>query len=75
MPKKLRVTKLIDNQHAKMSERLLISARQYFYHIFRSLWNEISSNNSVLVVYEILTLFVNILSPDNKHYLSVKASV
>ena len=31
--------------------------------------------NSVLVVSEILRLFVNILTPDEKYSLSVKASV
>ena len=75
MPKKPRVRTLMGTQHVKMSERLLKSARQYFYHIFWSLWTKISSKNSVLVVYEILTLFVNILAPDDKHNLSVKASV
>ena len=46
-----------------------------FYHIFLSLWKKISPNNSVLVVCEILRLFVNILTPDDKYFLSVKASV
>ena len=36
---------------------------------------KVGSKNSVLVVYEILTLFVNILSPAEKYSLSVKASV
>ena len=34
-----------------------------------------SSKTSVLVVSEILRLFVNILTPDDKYSLSVKASV
>ena len=54
----------MDSQHVKESERLLKSARQYFCHIFWSLRNEISSENSVLVVSDILRLFVNILTPD-----------
>ena len=36
---------------------------------------KISSKNSFLVVSEILRLFVNILTPDEKYSLSVKASV
>ena len=34
-----------------------------------------SSKNSLLVVSEILRLFVNILTPDEKYSLSVEASV
>ena len=34
-----------------------------------------SSKKFVLEVYEILRLFVNILTPDDKYSLSVKASV
>ena len=75
MLKKAPVTTLMDSQHVKGSERLLNSARQYFCHIFWSLWNEMSSNNSVLLVFKILRLFVNILTPDDKYSLSVKASV
>ena len=62
MPKKPRVRTLMDSQHVKGSERLLKSARQYFCDIFLSLWNEMSSKSSVLVVSEILRLFVNILT-------------
>ena len=75
MPKKPRVRTLMDSQHVKGSETLHESARQYFCHIFWSLWKKISSKNSVLVVSEILRLFVNILTPDEKYSLSVKASV
>ena len=75
MPKKLRVRTLMDSQHVKRYERLLKSARQYFCHTFWSLWNEISWENSFLVVAEILRLFFNILTPDEKYCLSVKASV
>ena len=63
------------NQYVKMSETLLKSARQYLWSLFGSLWQEISSKNFVLVVSEILRLFVNILKPDEKYSLSVKASV
>ena len=75
MPKKIPVRNLMDSQHVKVSERLLKSARQYFCHIFWSLWKNMSSKNSLLVVSEILRLFVNILTPDDKYSLSVKASL
>ena len=75
MPKKPSVRTLIDSQHIKGSERLLKSARQYFCHIFWSLQKEISCKNSVLIVSKILRMFVNILTPDEKYRLSVKASV
>ena len=75
MPKKPRVRTLKESQHVKDSEKLLKSARQNFCHIFWSLWKEISSKNSVLVVSTILTLFVNILTTDDKYSLFVKASV
>ena len=78
MPKKPRIRTLIDCQHVKGfkgSESLLKSARWYFCYIFLSLWKEISSRNCVLVVSEILRLFVNIFTPYDKYYLSVKATV
>ena len=75
MPKKLRIRTLMDTQHLKGSETLQKSARQYFYHIFWSLWKKISSKISVLVVSVLLRLFVQILTPDDKYSLTVKASV
>ena len=75
MPKKPRIRPLMDSQHVKGTETQHKSARQYFCHIFLSLWKKISSKNSVLVVPEILTLFVNLLTPDDKYSLSVKARV
>ena len=73
MPKKPLVRTFMYSQHIKVSSRPFKSARQYFCHISWSLWKRISSNDSVLVVSEILRLFVNILTPDDKYSLSVKA--
>ena len=75
MPEKPSVRTLMVSQHVKVKEGLLKSAQQYFCHIFWSLLKEISSTISVLVVCEILRLFVNILAPDNKYALPVKASL
>ena len=75
MDKKPRVRTLMDSQHVKGSETLHKSARKYFSHIFWSLWKKINSKNFFLVVCEILTLLVNIVTPDDKYSVSVKASV
>ena len=75
MQKKPSVRTLMESQDVKESDILLKSARKYFCHIFYSLLKEISSKNSVLVVSEMLRLFVNILTPDDKYCLSVKACV
>ena len=75
MRKKGCVRRLMDSQHVKGSQTLIKVAQHYFCQIFLKLWKKISSKNSVLVVSEILRLFVNILTPDEKYSLSVKASV
>ena len=75
MPKNPNVRALMDSQYVKVSERLLKFERQYVCTIFWSFWDEITSENSVLVVSEILRLFVNILTPDGKYSPSVKARV
>ena len=75
MPKKLQVRTLMDSQHVKGKDTLLKSARQYFCDIFWSLWNKISSKNFFLEVSEILSVFLSILTHENKYLLSVKASV
>ena len=64
----------MDSQHAKGSETLLKSAREYLSYIFWSLWKKISSRNHFLELSEILRLFVKILTPDGKYIVSVKAS-
>ena len=75
MPETTLIKTLMDSQDVKECETLFKSEWQYFSHIFRFLWKKISSKNSFLVPSEILTLFVNILTPDDKYSLSVKTSV
>ena len=75
MNKKPYLRTLMETQHVKGPKTLFKSARECFCHIFWSIWKEIHLRNSVLVVSEILRLFVNILTPDDKYSLSVKASV
>ena len=57
---------LMDSQHVKELETLPKSTRQYLSHILWSIWKNFSSKNSFLVVSEILRLFVNVLTPDDK---------
>ena len=75
MPKKPRVRTLMDSQHAKGYETMLKSAWLYFCRIFWSVWKKASSKKAVLGVPEILRLFVNIMTPDEKCSLLVKASL
>ena len=75
MPKKHRLRTLMDSEHTKGPETLLKSAQHYFCQINLSIWKETSLKHLVLVVSEILTLIVNILTPGDKSSLSVKASV
>ena len=69
MAKEPRVRTRMGNQHVKVFEGLLKSARKYSCQIFWSLWKGITSENSVLVVSEISRLAVNILTPDDKFSL------
>ena len=75
MPKNSRVRTLKESQRVKGPETVIKSAQPYFGHLFWSLWKVISSENSVLVLSEILRLFVNILTPNEMYCLSVKKSV
>ena len=75
MTKNPRVRTLMGSQHVKGSKTVLISARQYFCLILWKLSKKIGWKYSLLVLSEILRLFVNILRPDKKYSLSVKASV
>ena len=75
MPKKPNIGTLIHSKHVKVSKTLHKPAPLYFCHIFRSLCTEIWSENFVSVVSEIFRLFVNILAPNDKYSVSVKARV
>ena len=75
MPKKHGLRTLLDYQKVRGFETLLRYAQQFLCHIFWSYWKEISYENSVLVVSEMMRLFINLLTPDDKYSLSVKACV
>ena len=75
MPQTPLVRTFMDSQDVKAYETLLKSARQYFCPVFWKLSNKICSKNSFFLVSEILRLFLNLLTPDDKYSLSVKAGV
>ena len=75
MTKNPSVRTLLDSAYVKLPERLLKSARKYFYYIYWSLWERMSLENSFLVLSEILRLFLDILTHNDKYSLPVKASV
>ena len=75
MPKKSPMRTFMDSEHAKVSETMHKSSLEFFCHIFWSPWKKISSKNFVLVLSEMFRVFVNILRPDDKYSLLVKASV
>ena len=69
MSKKLGFTGPFDKQHGKVDQTLVKSKRHHFYQIYRSLWRQVSWKKSLLVLYKVLTMFVNILTADDKHFL------
>ena len=75
MTTKPRVRTLKESQRVKGPETLIKSAQPDFGHLFWSPWKLFSSENSVLVLSEILWLFVNILTNSEMYCLSVKKSV
>ena len=58
-----------NSQHAQGSQTLPKSALLYFYDIFSSSRRNYRWKMSVLVIYEILGLFVNILTADHNYHL------
>ena len=69
------VRTLMNSEYVKVSNTLHKPAPQYFCHISWWLCTEIWSKKIVSVVSEILRLFVDILPPNDKYSVSVKASV
>ena len=69
MPKKSRFKGSFENQHGKWSQTLLKCQGQLLYHIYWSLWRQLSYKKSLLVIYKISRLFPNTLSADGKYSL------
>ena len=55
--------------NAKVSETLLESLQQHFDYICSILGKKLNLKKSLLVLFEILRLFVNTLTPDDKFFL------
>ena len=69
MSKKSRFKGYLGKQHGKRPETLLKFAWQNLYHIFWSLWRQLTCRKSLLVICKISRLFPNTLSADGKYSL------
>ena len=67
--KKCSVRTPFDTQHVKESEKRLQSARENFYHIFSSLCKKLIWKISPSVIRQILGVFRNTLTANDKHPL------
>ena len=69
MSKRPRFRKAFDSQLPKKSQILLESARQHFLSYFSSVLGKLSWKMSLLLICEILVLFLDTLTVDEKHFL------
>ena len=69
MPKKSRFKISFKKQHGKCAQTLLKCQGQLLYHIYWSLWRQLSYKKSLLVICKISRLFINTLSADGKYSL------
>ena len=56
-----------DSQHVKGCQTLVKFLWEHFYHIFSPLWGELIWKFSLLLICEILRVFVNTLTADEKY--------
>ena len=56
-----------NSQHVKVSQTHVKSALEHFYHIFQSLWEKMILKISLLLKFELLGVFVNIFTADDKY--------
>ena len=69
MPKMSSFKGSFGKQHGKCAQTLLKFAWQHLYHIYWSLWRQLTCKKSLLVTCKISRLFPNILSADGKYSL------
>ena len=67
--KKSRSKGSFGKQHGKRAQTLLKFAWQYLYHIYWSLWRQLTCKKSLLVICKISRLFPNTLNADGKYSL------
>ena len=59
----------LDKQHPKAYQPLFKCERHHIYHIYWSLWRQLSWRKSLLVICKVLSNFVNIWTADDKYSL------
>ena len=69
MSKKSRFRGPFDKQYGKWNQTVLKSEWHPFYHIYWSLWRQLTSKNSLLVIGKISGLFFNTLTAGQKYSL------
>ena len=69
MSKKSRFKRSCGKQHGKRAQTLLKFAWQHLYHIYWSLWRQLTFKKFLLVICKISRLFPNKLSADGKYSL------
>ena len=69
MPKKSRFKGSFKKQHGKCAQTLFKFAWQNLYHIYWSLWRQLTFKKFLLVICKISRLFPNTLSADGKYSL------
>ena len=69
MSKRSRLKGSFGKQHAKRAQTLLKFAWQNLYHIYWSLWRQLTFKKSLLVICKISRLFPDTLSADGKYSL------
>ena len=67
--KKSNFKRCFRKHHGKRAKTLLKFACQHFYHIYWSLWRQLTCKKSLLVTWKISRLFPNTLSADGKYSL------
>ena len=58
-----------DKQHGKGDQTPLKSEPHHLYHIYCSLWSQLSWRKYLIVICKVLKMFVNILIADDKYPL------
>ena len=58
-----------EKKHGKLAQTLLKSERENLYHIYSSLWRQLSSKKSLLEIWKIFGLCGNTLTADDKYPL------
>ena len=60
---------LFDKEDGKGDQRMLKYEGHQLYHIYSSLWRQLSWKNYLFVIFKILRMFVNIMTADDKCFL------